>query len=148
MAERPPQHPKRLPPSDAVRPVAQRRVLLAQVTRERVAPCLRSRRGGSLRPVESLLAAATGMSSARTPMASKRTSPKKTSPQIKVTGPASYFPSIEKKYGKPIAEWKKLIRSRYPAKHMEIVSWLKAEHGMGHGHATALVGHALAEDAE
>jgi hypothetical protein len=66
----------------------------------------------------------------------------------KVTGPASYFPSIEKKYGKPIAEWKKLIRSRYPAKHMEIVNWLKAEHGMGHGHANALVGHTLAEDAE
>ncbi|WP_292650635.1 DUF4287 domain-containing protein [Nocardioides sp.] len=23
-----------------------------------------------------------------------------------VKGPASYFPSIEKKYGRPIAEWK------------------------------------------
>jgi hypothetical protein len=82
----------------------------------------------------------------RTPVASKRASPKKTSPAAKVTGPASYFPSIEKKYAKPIAEWKKLIRSRYPAKHMEIVKWLKAEHGMGHGHANALVGHTLAED--
>jgi len=81
-------------------------------------------------------------------MASKRPSPKNTSPTSKVTGPASYFPSIEKKYGKPIAEWKKLIRSRHPAKHMEIVSWLKAAHGMGHGHATALVGYTLAEDAE
>ena len=37
---------------------------------------------------------------------------KRTSPTSKVTGPASYFPSIEKKYGRPIAEWKKLIRSR------------------------------------
>ncbi len=80
-------------------------------------------------------------------MASKRPSPKKTSPKTKLTGPASYFPSIEKKYGRPIADWKRLIRSRYPAKHMEIVSWLKAEHGMGHGHATALVGHTLGEDA-
>jgi hypothetical protein len=79
-------------------------------------------------------------------MAGKRTSPKKPSSTAKVMGPASYFPSIEKKYGKPIAEWKKLVRSRYPAKHMEIVNWLKAEHGMGHGHANALVGHALAED--
>lgn len=73
---------------------------------------------------------------------------KKVSPTPKVTGPASYFPSIEKKYGRTIAEWKKLIRSRYPAKHMEIVSWLKAEHAMGHGHANALVGHTLGEDAE
>jgi hypothetical protein len=77
-------------------------------------------------------------------MASKRTPPAST----KVTGPASYFPSIEKKYGKPIAAWKALIRSRYPAKHMEIVAWLKAEHAMGHGHANALVGHTLAEDAK
>ena len=29
----------------------------------------------------------------------------------KVKGPASYFPSIEKTYGKPIAEWKALIRT-------------------------------------
>jgi hypothetical protein len=81
-------------------------------------------------------------------MASNRTPPKETVPTTKVTGPASYFPSIEKKYGKPIAEWKKLIRSQYPAKHMEIVNWLKAEHGVGHGHANALVGHTLAEDAK
>jgi hypothetical protein len=63
-----------------------------------------------------------------------------------VKGPASYFPSIEKKYGKPIAEWKALIRTRPDAKHMELVSWLKDEHGLGHGHANALVAHTLAED--
>ncbi|KOG62887.1 hypothetical protein ADK76_12320 [Streptomyces griseoflavus] len=63
-----------------------------------------------------------------------------------VKGPASYFPSIEKKYGKPIAEWKDLIRASPLAKHMELVGWLKAEHGMGHGHANALVAHTLAED--
>ena len=79
-------------------------------------------------------------------MAANRPSPKATIPTPKVTGPASYFPSIEKKYGRPIAEWKELVRARYPAKHMEIVRWLKAEHGMGHGHANALVGHTLAED--
>lgn len=28
-----------------------------------------------------------------------------------VKGPASYFPSIEKKYGQPIEHWKELIRS-------------------------------------
>ena len=66
----------------------------------------------------------------------------------RVTGPASYFPSIEKKYGRPIAEWKALLRARPTPKpkHMELVAWLKQEHGMGHGHANALVAHMLAED--
>ncbi|MFC5373172.1 DUF4287 domain-containing protein [Brevundimonas faecalis] len=63
-----------------------------------------------------------------------------------IKGPASYFPSIEKKYGRPIAEWKETIRARYPGKHMELVALLKDEHGMGHGHANALVAHTLAED--
>ncbi|MBM7438934.1 DUF4287 domain-containing protein [Streptomyces sp. HB132] len=63
-------------------------------------------------------------------------------------GPASYFPSIEKKHGRPIAEWKGLIRSSPLTRHMEIVSWLKTEHGLGHGHANALVAHTLAEDEE
>lgn len=64
----------------------------------------------------------------------------------KVRGPASYFPSIEKTYGRPIAEWKALLRARPPARHMELVAWLKQEHGMGHGHANALVAHMLSED--
>ena len=63
----------------------------------------------------------------------------------KVHGPASYFPSIEKKYGRPIAEWKKIIRASDLTKHMELVNWLKAEHGLGHGHANALVADTLAE---
>ncbi|MGU3499883.1 DUF4287 domain-containing protein [Mycobacterium sp. C31M] len=63
-----------------------------------------------------------------------------------VTGPGSYFPSIEKKYGRPIAEWQQLIRSSPLTKHMELVGMLKAEHGMGHGHANALVAYTLAED--
>lgn len=62
-----------------------------------------------------------------------------------VKGPASYFPSIEKKYGRPIEEWKGLIRSSPLTKHMELVAWLKTEHGLGHGHANALVAHTLAE---
>ena len=66
----------------------------------------------------------------------------------KVKGPASYFPSIEKKYGKPIDEWKALIRSKPGLKHMELVNWLKSEHDMGHGHANALVAHTLQEDAK
>lgn len=67
--------------------------------------------------------------------------------QEKVKGPASYFPSIEKKYGRPIAEWKALVRAAMPAKHMELVAVLKNQHGMGHGHANAIVAHTLAEDA-
>lgn len=65
----------------------------------------------------------------------------------KVKGPASYFPSIEKKYGRPIAEWQAVVRAALPAKHMELVALLKDEHGMGHGHANAIVAHTLAEDA-
>jgi hypothetical protein len=63
-----------------------------------------------------------------------------------VQGPASYFPSIEQKYGRTIGEWKTIIRSCGLVRHSEIVSWLKAEHAMGHGHANALVAHTLAED--
>lgn len=61
-----------------------------------------------------------------------------------VKGPASYFPSIEQKYGRPIEHWQQLIRDSPLTRHMELVSWLKAEHGLGHGHANALVAHTLA----
>jgi hypothetical protein len=61
-----------------------------------------------------------------------------------IKGPASYFPSIEKTYGKPVAHWQALIREHLPAKHMELVTMLKQNHGMGHGHANALVAHVLA----
>lgn len=64
-----------------------------------------------------------------------------------VKGPASYFPSIEEKYGRPISEWQTLIRSSELTTHMELVSWLKSDHGLGHGHANALVAHTLKEDA-
>jgi hypothetical protein len=55
----------------------------------------------------------------------------------------AYFPAIEKKYGKPISYWQQLLRehrAEHPeAKHMQLVAWLKTEHGIGHGHANALV---------
>jgi len=57
----------------------------------------------------------------------------------KITGPASYFPSIEKKYGKPISHWKSLLKKMKSAKHSELVAMLKTDHEMGHGHANAIV---------
>ena len=57
----------------------------------------------------------------------------------KVTGPASYFPSIEKKYGQPIDYWMTQLDAVRDAKHMEQVAHLKDQHGMGHGHANAIV---------
>lgn len=61
-----------------------------------------------------------------------------------IKGPASYFPSIEKKYGQPIAYWLELVGTKTGMRHMEIVAWLKSEHAMGHGHANAVVAHVLA----
>lgn len=63
-----------------------------------------------------------------------------------VKGPASYFPSIEKTYGRPIGDWQQIVRDRLPAKHMDLVAMLKTEHGMGHGHANAIVAYVLAQD--
>ncbi len=66
----------------------------------------------------------------------------------KVRGPASYFPSIEKKYGRPMDHWLARVEQRKDLKHMEIVAWLKAEHGLGHGHANAIVAHLLATNSK
>jgi hypothetical protein len=62
-------------------------------------------------------------------------------------GPASYFPSIETKYGRPISHWIDLINSSELARHKALVDWLKSDYGIGHGHATALVGYALVQRA-
>ena len=66
-------------------------------------------------------------------------------PNEKVKGPASYFPSIEAKYGQPIEHWLELARTQLDRPHMEIVNWLKTEHGLGHGHANAIVAHVRAK---
>lgn len=56
----------------------------------------------------------------------------------------AYFPSIVQKCGQPIVYWIDLInRNTELARHAELVTWLKREHGIGHGHATALVAYAL-----
>ena len=62
----------------------------------------------------------------------------------KIKGPASYFPSIEKTYGKPVTHWLDIIKTAGPLKHVELVNLLKSSHGIGHGHANALVAYVLA----
>ena len=65
--------------------------------------------------------------------------------EAKPQGPASYFPSIEKKYGQPVAHWFAILDSIKDKKHMEQVAFLKVEHKMGHGHANALVAYHRAQ---
>ncbi len=66
------------------------------------------------------------------------------SPPWSKQGPTSYFPSIESKYGRSIADWQAIIAECGLEKHMEIVGYLKSEYDMGHGHANALVAWTLA----
>ncbi|KAF1726994.1 DUF4287 domain-containing protein [Pseudoxanthomonas japonensis] len=63
-----------------------------------------------------------------------------------VKGPASYFPSIEKTYGKPVAHWFGVLETVKDLKHMEQVAFLKNEHKLGHGHANALVAYLRAKN--
>lgn len=63
----------------------------------------------------------------------------------KAKGPASYFPSIEKTYGRPMQEWLDLVADRLDTeRYMDVVTWLKTEHGLGHGHANAIVAYVKA----
>lgn len=63
-----------------------------------------------------------------------------------VKGPASYFPSIEKTYGRPIQDWLDLAADRLDGhSHMEVVAWFKSEHELGHGHANAIVAYVKAK---
>jgi len=60
-----------------------------------------------------------------------------------VNGPASYFPSTERTYGQPVAHWRALVAGMEGLTHKQRVARLKAVHGLGHGHANALVAFAL-----
>ena len=64
------------------------------------------------------------------------------SPGEKLRGPVSYFPSIEKTYGQPMQTWIDIVDKRLASgeAHMKVVEFLKSEHGIGHGHANAIVG--------
>ncbi|XSG77261.1 DUF4287 domain-containing protein [Herpetosiphon llansteffanensis] len=62
-----------------------------------------------------------------------------------VKGPASYFPSIEKTYGYAIDHWMTILAGMADKTHMQMVAALKTDHGMGHGHANALVAYYRAQ---
>ncbi len=63
----------------------------------------------------------------------------------KPKGPASYFASIEKTYGQPIQHWLDIAADSLDTRaHGEVVTLLKQEHGLGHGHANAVVAYAKA----
>ncbi|MFM1778133.1 MAG: hypothetical protein RL741_751 [Actinomycetota bacterium] len=62
-------------------------------------------------------------------------------PSESVKGPASYFPSIEAKYGKSIDHWTKELKKVKHLPHMEQVAHLKTKFEIGYGHANALVAH-------
>jgi hypothetical protein len=55
--------------------------------------------------------------------------------------PCFLLSTIEKTYGQPIDHWMKVLDGMKGKKHMEMVSALKSEHKLGHGHANALVAH-------
>ncbi len=78
-------------------------------------------------------------------MSLPRVSPPSLKPGEKATGPASYFPSIEAKYGQPIQVWLDQAAARLESEpHMAVVTWLKSTHGLGHGHANAIVAYVRA----
>jgi hypothetical protein len=66
----------------------------------------------------------------------------------KVKGPASYFPSIEEKYGQPMEYWFEQLKGVGSKTHMDQVAFLKTEHEMGHGHANAIVAYVKAKAAK
>ena len=53
--------------------------------------------------------------------------------------------AVEELYGHPIEHWLGLIRESPMNDHKELVEWLKSEHGMGDGHASAVVQHSESE---
>ena len=56
---------------------------------------------------------------------------------------ATFERNIEAKTGRSVADWAALTAAQGLAKHGQMVAWLKAEHGLGHGHANLIAHRAL-----
>jgi hypothetical protein len=52
----------------------------------------------------------------------------------------AYLDNVKAKTGKTPEDFAKLAAAKGLVKHGEIVKWLKGEHALGHGHATAIAG--------
>jgi hypothetical protein len=57
-------------------------------------------------------------------------------PTEKAKGPASYFPSIEAKYGKSIDHWMRELKKLKHLPHMEQVAHLKTKSPTAHPHVS------------
>jgi len=51
----------------------------------------------------------------------------------------SHFPAIEKKYGKPMAHWHRVMATLEGKKYADQIAVLRGEHGFSQAHANALV---------
>ncbi|MES3035785.1 MAG: DUF4287 domain-containing protein [Gemmatimonadota bacterium] len=60
---------------------------------------------------------------------------------------AKMVASLSETTGKSIEQWLVLTRASGKAKHGELVSWLKADHGITHGYANLIAHHTLKSDA-
>lgn len=56
---------------------------------------------------------------------------------------ASMTANLAAKTGRNLEEWLAAVRASGQSKHGQIVTWLKAEHGLGHGYANLIAHHAL-----
>ncbi len=59
----------------------------------------------------------------------------------------AYLDSVKAKTGKTPDDFKALAKEKGLAKHGEILTWLKSEFGLGHGHANAITHVILSADA-
>ena len=70
-------------------------------------------------------------------------------PRAKTANPYSVHPGVlmtqtwvqtlPEKTGRSLEEWIRLVQEKGPPTEPERRDWLKEKHGMGHGHANALV---------